>query len=1021
MRELLSAILPAVFLLTCCVDVTLAYELGSRWTRTATNGTNVGTQGSPITLTWGFAPDGTVLPGGPSSNLIAFLDNIYGAGPGGSNLTLRPWFPSYEQAFDRISALSGVTYVYEPNDDGIAFANTTSARGVLGVRGDVRIGGKSYGSGSSTLASNYYPSYGEMMFNTDKGSWYSNTSNNYRRLRNVIMHEAMHGLGIRHVESSSSGFLIEPTLSTSFDGPQLDDLLAIQRHYGDVYEKNGGNDTYNLATALGLVAPAQPRQLGTLGDSTVIAASQTDFLSIDDNSDIDFFSFSIDARLDVRLQAVPRGTTYMVGPQDGTQSSFNSLTQSDLSLALFGTNGASLPSSANANPAGGAENIVQQLMPGTYYARVTGAQNAIQLYGINVSATVPLPANLVWIGSQSNTWNTAITANFENGGVSSVFYAGDNALFDDSSGVNTVNLAADVSPGQMQITTGGNYVFTGSGGIISGTVLVDGTGTVEFANAGNSYSGDTTVTGGTLAITGDANAMQSTIIVNGGATLLMNAIDAADMTSSFSILADGMMQIGILESTGNVFPDNPTSIVNDGTIRVFDEEELRAVSGNGAIHIEREITTLQSNHSFEGSVTVRPGATARVLDDSGLGSSAAVTTVESGGALLVDASPTIAANLNLHGDGEGNGVVRVSAGNNAVFSGTVTLQGESVTIGADAGATALFSAAVDGVTDESGLIMQSDLGANLQLQGGLSLASGSLVKRGEGTGELAGTVDFGGAIVEEGSLRLLGSGTLTGEMRVEQNASLEIGGTHQLSSDVRLIGNGQIRGDVTVPGAIAPGNSAGQLTFVDNLALTTDSLLEIELGGTQAGIDFDLLQVVGAATLDGELQVSLLESFVPQLGNSFEFLTAFAGLSGVFEATTLPPLEDGLAWNVLYGDNAVSLIVEETTITAMPGDFNEDGVVNAADFVAWRNGLQDEHSTAGYEDFYQNFGASSADASFATQAVPEPNPVLLILLATLLSFTALRRSGKQSCGKQPLFAFPSFNQRRFDPRRCRAH
>lgn len=224
-----------------------------------------------------------------------------------------------------------------------------------------------------------------------------------------------------------------------------------------------------------------------------------------------------------------------------------------------------------------------------------------------------------------------------------------------------------------------------------------------------------------------------------------------------------------------------------------------------------------------------------------------------------------------------------------------------------------------------------------------------------------------------------------------------------------------------MPGAIAPGNSAGQLTFVDNLALTTDSLLEIELGGTQAGIDFDLLQVVGAATLDGELQVSLLESFVPQLGNSFEFLTAFAGLSGVFEATTLPPLEDGLAWNVLYGDNAVSLIVEETTITAMPGDFNEDGVVNAADFVAWRNGLQDEHSTAGYEDFYQNFGASSADASFATQAVPEPNPVLLILLATLLSFTALRRSGKQSCGKQPLFAFPSFNQRRFDPRRCRAH
>ena len=112
------------------------------------------------------------------------------------------------------------------------------------------------------------------------------------------MHEAMHGIGIEHVDSSSSGFLeSEPVVSTSFDGPQLDDLLAIQRHYGDFREKNGGNDTFDVVTSLGTVTTSQSRQLGTLGGSTVISSSHTDFLSIDDNSDIDFFSLTIGSRL----------------------------------------------------------------------------------------------------------------------------------------------------------------------------------------------------------------------------------------------------------------------------------------------------------------------------------------------------------------------------------------------------------------------------------------------------------------------------------------------------------------------------------------------------------------------------------------------------------------------------------------------------------------------------------------------------------------------------------------------------
>ena len=104
-----------------------AYIADDRWTRTATN-SNTGTQGTPITLTWSFAPDGTTIPTLTDSNLIGFLDANFGAGPGGSDFTERPWFTFFEQAFDRLGALSGVTYIYEPNDDGRSFSQFNSAR-----------------------------------------------------------------------------------------------------------------------------------------------------------------------------------------------------------------------------------------------------------------------------------------------------------------------------------------------------------------------------------------------------------------------------------------------------------------------------------------------------------------------------------------------------------------------------------------------------------------------------------------------------------------------------------------------------------------------------------------------------------------------------------------------------------------------------------------------------------------------------------------------------------------------------
>jgi hypothetical protein len=79
-----------------------------------------------------------------------------------------------------------------------------------------------------------------------------------------------------------------------------------------------------------------------------------------------------------------------------------------------------------------------------------------------------------------------------------------------------------------------------------------------------------------------------------------------------------------------------------------------------------------------------------------------------------------------------------------------------------------------------------------------------------------------------------------------------------------------------------------------------------------------------------------------------------------------------------------------------PGDFNDDGAVDAADYVLWRDGgpLLNETVTIGtvddadYMEWRANFGNSAVAVS--SVGVPEPMTVVMVLLGTAC-FLALRR------------------------------
>ncbi|MBL8820660.1 MAG: pre-peptidase C-terminal domain-containing protein, partial [Planctomyces sp.] len=374
---------------------TLLFVLGSRWSGTSMTGAGLG-QGDATTVSWTIVRDGTPIPaiGYPGSesaddsNLVAFLDGLYGTVTPDGNPQNAEWFPLFQSSFDRWSELGGITFVYTSYDDGVPFSAVGSAYpGVWGGRADVRIGGHRIDGPSGIIAYNFLPNNGEMVIDTDE-TYYDNTGSNSLRLRNTIMHEAGHGFGLEHIISSTNGFLMRPGATSSFDGPQFDDILGLQRHYGDRYEKGNGNNTSANAVTLGTLTAGSTLSVGTDAGLASVTVSQTDFVSIDDELDVDFYKFTVSAATTISVDLAPKGPTYTFGPQGGSESSFNATSQSDLSLQLIGTNGSTILASANSTGLGGNESIANFSLPaaGTYYVRVGGATtNKIQMYRLDVS------------------------------------------------------------------------------------------------------------------------------------------------------------------------------------------------------------------------------------------------------------------------------------------------------------------------------------------------------------------------------------------------------------------------------------------------------------------------------------------------------------------------------------------------------------------------------------------------------------------------------------------------------------
>jgi hypothetical protein len=128
-------------------------------------------------------------------------------------------------------------------------------------------------------------------------------------------------------------------------------------------------------------------------------------------------------------------------------------------------------------------------------------------------------------------------------------------------------------------------------------------------------------------------------------------------------------------------------------------------------------------------------------------------------------------------------------------------------------------------------------------------------------------------------------------------------------------------------------------------------------------------------------------------------LSANGGVVGTFASTTLPALDPGLSWNVIYAPTSVSLKVA----SGLPGDFNSNGIVDAADYGLWRNNVGSTTAlpndsiggtigTPQYNEWRTHFGQTAVSgAGVSANAVPEP-ATLVMLIVGLLAISVPRRA-----------------------------
>jgi len=537
-------------------------------------------------------------------------------------------------------------------------------------------------------------------------------------------------------------------------------------------------------------------------------------------------------------------------------------------------------------------------------------------------------------------------------------------------GTQTLNLTSGTLAATDLLHVLSNGVLNWSGGTLQSPVVVDleatviASGTVTFLgpsilNSGTfinnatlrmhtSNAGFTNLAGGTVYLTNSVGTINSILgaVTNQFIANFGHLISAQNHTIPFSMLLGGQVEIQSGElGLGNAGATKPTNTVT-GNITVaagatmalpgggtFNLPNGAVMSGAGSLRANdaESVANISGSYELTGPLRIESGTvnfetgTPKVLD-----------TVLFAGGRLGGSDPILITNVlewSSGGTFSGSAPVGLAETAQAVFSSPIALKVECpafLNAGSIQTSTgiALNAPGVTFTNQPTGkIILTNRVSSSFSFLSGGSAGNRLFVNEGLIRNVASNILVTSSApILNMGVIRCE-TNTLQFDPSLIQTAgSIELlGGNIRGSTSTRhlvlqggsLIGSGFVNeGNVTnIAGVVSPGALTGTLHIVRNYTQLEGGTLHIDLGGTQAGNEYDQLQVDGTANLAGRLAVTNVGGYFPTTNDLFSILES-GGVNGAFSEL----LSESIIYDVeaFYEANRVDIRLFPPVLTLLP-------------------------------------------------------------------------------------------------------
>jgi hypothetical protein len=426
----------------------------------------------------------------------------------------------------------------------------------------------------------------------------------------------------------------------------------------------------------------------------------------------------------------------------------------------------------------------------------------------------------------------------------------------------------------------------------AGTVEVD-SGTVSFKTGGTHVGSFTGMDGTTLAFL---------------ARTVAGSMDEHDFLPGSSIISTGTVQFesGPSNILGT-YSASTTQVRTDATVTFADGVNLN------------DLTLFRGTMMAAGNLTI-----AGLFNWDG-GTLAGTGQITSGGGMLISNSVVLSgATLSNGGSAIWTGPGFTTLANGAVFNNmagsTCDVQGDR-TFRAGSGVAPSFINAGTFIRSTSG--GTAIIALSFTNNGTVLVQAGTLFLSGPFT-NFSGTTLTGGTFVVQGVLQFNNANVQTnaatlvldgpnaqvldelGADALAQFATNDVGGSFTLTDGSAFTAAASFtnRGNLTIgPGSV--------FTVTGDYSQSPTATLEVQISACPDTGQFGQLVVAGQASLAGTLTVTLLNGFVPQVGDSYQVLT-FGTRTGDFDTISGLDLGNDLRFNPVYDDTSLSLVAVST-------------------------------------------------------------------------------------------------------------